>query len=118
MTEEQVAPEEVIEKTLAQIEQEAQAALEEPVVPDNPLKQLFVEYVGSKFKPEDGAVTIEMCVVALANEFPEFLAPVCEQNFMLGYVQCEKDMTTMIQQQRQAASLEEETDKEGVDDVG
>lgn len=92
-------------KTLKQMEEEAQEVLNQVVEPGNPLKKMFVDYVGEKLQPENGAVTVEMCVLALAEEFPEFLAPVCEQNFMLGYVQCEKDIEAVMRA-HQAATEE------------
>lgn len=104
MTEEKV-------KTLRDIEEDARQAMEEEVESDNPLKELFVNYVGHKFQPENGKVTVELCIRALAEEFPEFLAPVAEQNFMLGYYQCERDIQMIVENQRianEAAAEEEE----------
>jgi hypothetical protein len=62
------------------------------VVVDNKLKEMFVEYVGEKIKPENGEVTVEMCVEVLAEEFPDFLLLVAQENFIRGYRQCLADM--------------------------
>lgn len=59
---------------------------------DNELKQLFVQYVGNKLKPKDDLVTVEMCVEVLAQEFPDFLLLVAQENFIRGYKQCIMDM--------------------------
>lgn len=62
------------------------------VSPDNKLKEMFINYVGEKLKPESGEVNVEMCVQVLAEEFPEFLMLLAEENFLLGYKQCLKDL--------------------------
>lgn len=95
-------------KTLRELEEETLKAMVSKVKPDNPLKQMFVEYVGNKYDPDDGEVTIDLCLRALAEEFPEFLAPVAEQNFMLGYYQCEKDIATIVAMQNSEDSSNEE----------
>jgi hypothetical protein len=67
--------------------------LEETVVEkENPLKEIFIEYVGNKLKPDNGEVTVEMCVETLAEEFPDFLLLVAQENFIRGYRQCLADM--------------------------
>ena len=49
------------------------------VAPDNELKNMLVEYVGTKFEKEE--VTVQMIIEAMAHEFPEF----AEENFIRGY---------------------------------
>ncbi len=61
--------------------------LEQPVEPDTDLKNMFVEYVGEKLNPEDQNVTVEMLVEVMAEEFPEFLLVLAEENFLRGYEQ-------------------------------
>jgi|AntAceMinimDraft_5_1070358.scaffolds.fasta_scaffold51283_2 hypothetical protein len=100
MTDKEEAPTESV-KSLEQLEQEAREEVQAAVVPDNPLRTLFVEYVGDNYSLEgSNEVTIEMCILALAQEFPEFLSPLCEQNFMLGYKQAENDLMKLLQEQR------------------
>ena len=47
------------------------------------LKDHLVEYVGTKFEKEE--VTVEMIVDVMANEFPEFMLAIAEENFLRGY---------------------------------
>lgn len=49
------------------------------------LKTLIVNYVGEKKNPKDGEVTLEMVINAIAEEFPEVLLTVAEENFLRGY---------------------------------
>jgi len=62
-------------------------ALAETVVTDGPLKEMLVEYVGSKEQPEDDNVTVGMIIDVLSIEFPEFLMAVAEENWIRGYQQ-------------------------------
>lgn len=62
------------------------------VLPEGPLKQLFVNYVGDKLQPENGEVNVEMIVAVMAEEFPEFLLLVAEENFIRGYKQALEDV--------------------------
>tara|TARA_R110000824_G_scaffold101004_5_gene239923 strand:- start:611 stop:910 length:300 start_codon:yes stop_codon:yes gene_type:complete len=50
---------------------------------DSALKEYLVEYVGAKLDQED--VTVHMIAEVLASEFPEFLFPIAEENFLRGY---------------------------------
>ncbi len=61
--------------------------LEKEVDLDNPLKSWFVQYVGNKYQPEGGVVTVAMAVQAFMEEFPEFLMVVAEENWIRGYQQ-------------------------------
>ena len=62
------------------------------VDPENDLKNMLVEYVGEKLNPDDKNVTVEMIVSAMADEFPEFLMVVAEENFIRGYHQALSDV--------------------------
>ena len=62
------------------------------VEPDNNLKNMLVEYVGEKNDPEDQNVTVEMIVETMAEEFPEFLLAVAEENWVRGYHQALNDV--------------------------
>ena len=61
--------------------------LQKIIEPDSDLKNMFVEYVGEKLKPADHNVTVEMLVDVMADEFPEFVLAVAEENFLRGYEQ-------------------------------
>ena len=61
--------------------------LEQTVLPNTNLKNILVEYVGEKLNPEDQNVTVEMLIEVVAEEFPEFVLAVAEENFLRGYEQ-------------------------------
>ena len=65
--------------------------LKEKVEKENPLKEWLVTYVGDKLSPNNGQVTVEMIVEVLAEEFPEFLFVIAEENFIRGYQQAMVD---------------------------
>lgn len=69
--------------------------LSQVVRTDNPLKEMFVQYVGEKLKPKNGEVNVEMIVDVLADEFPEFLLVVAEENFIRGYKQALVDLESV-----------------------
>lgn len=54
---------------------------------ETPIKTWLVDYVGNKTDPEDGQVTVEMIVDTLADEFPEFVMALAEENWIRGYQQ-------------------------------
>jgi hypothetical protein len=56
-----------------------------PVLRDNRLKELIVDYVGEKLNPENEEVTVEMILDVFSTDFPEFLLPLAEENFIRGY---------------------------------
>ena len=59
---------------------------------DGPLKQMLVDYVGSVLQPENGDVTVDMIVQAMASEFPDFLLVVAKENWIRGYQQAMFDV--------------------------
>lgn len=61
------------------------ANLKKIVIIDGKLKYEIVNYVGSKLDPENGEVTLEMVISVLAEEFPELMLAVAEENFIRGY---------------------------------
>ena len=64
----------------------------QPVEKTNELKEWLVDYVGKKHNPENDVVNVEMIIKTLADEFPEFLLPVAEENFIRGYQQAMNDV--------------------------
>ena len=66
--------------------------LQKMVEPDTDLKNWLVEYVGEKIQPKNDEVTLEMIIEIVAREFPEFLLPVAEENFIRGYQQAMLDV--------------------------
>ena len=75
-----------------------------PLEPDSEMKEWLINYVGEKEAPENGEVNVEMILKTMAKEFPEFLLPLAEENFIRGYQQALIDL-----EERQA--WEEETAK-------
>jgi hypothetical protein len=59
---------------------------------ENELKELVVQYVGDKLQPESGDVSVEMIVEVFAEDFPEFLMVVAEENWIRGYHQALTDV--------------------------
>tara|TARA_R110000824_G_scaffold110805_1_gene259020 strand:- start:425 stop:712 length:288 start_codon:yes stop_codon:yes gene_type:complete len=66
--------------------------LDSPVEKTNILKGILVDYVGEKESPDNDEVTIEMIINTLAEEFPEFLLAVAEENWIRGYHQALADV--------------------------
>ena len=59
---------------------------------DNSLKEFIVDYVGEKTDPENESVTVENIIEVMANDFPEFLMAVAEENWIRGYHQALVDV--------------------------
>ena len=60
--------------------------------PENPLKQMLVDYVGEQYVTEETdeeamEVTVEMITNVLALEFPELSMLMAEENWIRGYQQ-------------------------------
>lgn len=53
----------------------------------SPLKDMIVQYVGENTSPDDGEVSVEMVIDVLANEFPELVFSLAEENWVRGYEQ-------------------------------
>ena len=66
--------------------------LEEVVEPDNDLKNILVEYTGEKFNPSDKLISVEMIVQVMADEFPEVVLAIAEENWTRGYHQALNDV--------------------------
>ena len=80
---------------------------------DTGLKSLLVDYVGEKEKPENDEVTVEMIINRIAEEFPEFLMVVAEENWIRGYHQALTDVEVgqkLYEEEKQKAP--DESDEE------
>ena len=64
-----------------------------PVNPENEMKTWLVNYVGDKLNPDNDEVNVEMIIKVMAEEFPEFLMPIAEENFIRGYRQAISDVS-------------------------
>jgi len=61
--------------------------LTKEVQTDSELKDLIVNYVGTKKNPEKDEVTLQLVLDTFSEEFPEFVLPLAEENFIRGYNQ-------------------------------
>ena len=66
--------------------------LSEVVEIDSDIKNWLVEYTGENQNPDDGLVTVGMIVDTVAEEFPEFVLAVAEENWVRGYQQAFFDL--------------------------
>ena len=67
------------------------ADLHSPIESQTGLKELIVDYIGSRLMAEE-EVTVDMAVQVFAAEFPEFLMAIAEENFLRGYEQALTDV--------------------------
>ena len=72
--------------------EDANPVLDQVVENENELKKMLVNYVGEKQTSESNDITVEMIVDQLAEEFPEFVLAVAEENFVRGYQQALTDV--------------------------
>lgn len=63
-----------------------------PIQKNTELKSMIVKYVGDKLKPENDEVNVEMVIQVMAEEFPELLLALAEENFVRGYQQAASDI--------------------------
>ena len=75
---------------------------------DSELKNWLVEYVGNKMANDSPDVTVEMVVNVVADEFPEFMLVVAEENFVRGYDQALTDLAEV----RKLEEIDEESNTE------
>ena len=84
----------------------------QPISLDNEMKKWLVNYVGEKLQPEDDEVNVEMVIQVMAKEFPEFLLPIAEENFIRGYKQGLDDADHA--QKEWQENLQQQLDKRGI----
>jgi myosin heavy subunit len=78
---------------------------------DTKMKKWIVNYVGKKAKPKNEEVTVQMVVETLAEEFPELVLPLAEENYIRGYQQAMEDVETgekILQEIRDSADVQED----------
>jgi hypothetical protein len=75
------------------------------------LKEYMIDYVGNKHNPENDDVTVDMVVETLAEEFPEFLLMVAEENYIRGYEQALDDVNSVKQKYGQQAAVHKKKSK-------
>lgn len=84
--------------------------LDKTIDPEGELKNFIVNYVGNKKQPEDQRVTVEMIVEVLAQDFPELVLVLAEENFIRGYSQGLQDFERSLKPPPELIK-EEEDDK-------
>lgn len=68
------------------------------------IKEILINYVGEKLNPENGDITVEHIVDVMAEEFPDFLLLVAEENWIRGYEQALSDVEEgerLVKEQKQ-----------------
>ena len=67
--------------------------LNKEIIPsESELKDIIVNYVGNSLQPEDENITVENIIQVFAEQFPEFLLAVAEENWINGYTQALHDV--------------------------
>ena len=65
--------------------------LKEVTPTESELKEIIVNYVGEKLNPENNEVTVENIIDIFAEQIPEFLLVLAEENWINGYTQALSD---------------------------
>ena len=91
------------------MKQEEMTTLKEVAKPDTKLKEYIINYTGQKLDPEDEKVTLEMIIDVMAEDFPELVLCMSEENWIRGYQQA---LTDVEQGERLMRESGEELHKE------
>ena len=73
------------------------------------LKDIIVNYVGTKKNPENDEVTLQLVLDTFSEEFPEFVLPLAEENFIRGYNQALFDVEEGNRAMRELEEKENQT---------
>tara|TARA_R110002124_G_scaffold281715_1_gene456316 strand:+ start:180 stop:455 length:276 start_codon:yes stop_codon:yes gene_type:complete len=65
--------------------------LKEVVPTESELKEIIVNYVGKTINPDTDEITVEDIINVFADQFPEFLLTLAEENWINGYTQAMTD---------------------------
>ena len=65
--------------------------LKEVIPTESELKDIIVNYVGNTIDPDTEEVTVEDIINVFADQFPEFLLALAEENWINGYTQALND---------------------------
>ena len=71
----------------------------------------MIDYVGKKHNPTNDDITVDMVVETLADEFPEFLLMVAEENYIRGYEQALDDVNSVKQKYGQQTTVHKKKNK-------
>ena len=84
--------------------------LAKQVVPtESELKNIIVNYVGKSLNPESDEITVENIIDVFAEQFPEFLLAIAEENWINGYTQALKDTEYMESQKNESGKYKEQS---------
>lgn len=75
--------------------------LKEVAPNESELKEIIVNYVGQKLNPESDEITVEQIIEIFAEQFPEFLLALAEENWINGYTQALKDSKSIHSQNQE-----------------
>jgi hypothetical protein len=75
------------------------------------LKEYMIDYVGNKHNPENDDVTVNMIIETMADQFPEFLLMIAEENYIRGYEQALDDVNSVKQEYGQQTTIHKKKDK-------
>ena len=86
--------------------------LDKEVKTESELKELIVNYVGNKLKPESDKITVEQTIKVFAEEFPEFVLVIAEEYWVSGYTQALRDAEIANKNQQEVTPESENDNKE------
>jgi len=66
--------------------------LKEVIPTESELKEIIVNFVGNTIQPEEEEITVEQIIEVFAEQFPEFLLAVAEENWINGYTHALNDV--------------------------
>ncbi len=66
--------------------------LKEVAPTESELKEIIVNFVGEKINPDEDEITVQNIIDVFAQQFPEFLLVVAEENWVNGYTQALNDI--------------------------
>jgi len=69
--------------------------LKEVVPTESELKEIIVNYVGNTINPDTDEITVENVIDVFAEQFPEFLMALAEENWINGYTQAITDTRSL-----------------------
>ena len=59
---------------------------------ESELKEIIVNYVGKTLEPDSDEITVDQVVEVFADQFPELLLVIAEENWINGYTQALSDV--------------------------
>lgn len=72
--------------------------LKEVIPTESELKEIIVNYVGKTLNPDSDEITVEQIINVFAEQFPEFLLAMAEENWINGYTQALADSKALLMQ--------------------